>query len=308
MRAGTSIRPERKGGGRAAHSPRLLEGPTLAAVAHFETLRLGWERVRSNKGGHGGDGVSIQAFEADVDARLERLGKTILAGTYRPSLLRRVSIPKADGRTRTLAIPAVVDRVAQSALLAVLLPVVDPRMSDSSWAYRPRRGVRDAISEAEALFKEGYTWSVDADITRYFDRVPHRRLIDELTIWIDDERIVQLIALWLKSFDWRGTGIAQGAPISPLLANLYLHPVDRQLVAAGFPLVRYADDLIVLAKTQEQARDALSLLRELLTARGLSLNKAKSAIRPPDQTFRFLGQDIRANKDDEHFGSPARER
>lgn len=293
MRAHGSKRRDRKV---RSNPPRLIEGPTLAAVAHPQTLRLGWERVRSNKGGPGGDGVGIEEFEAGVALRLEALSQAMLDGSYRPSRLRRVMIPKADGRTRRLAIPAVVDRVAQSALLAVLLPEIDPRMSDSSWAYRPKRGVRDAICAAQTLFEDGYTWSVDADITRYFDLVPHGRLMDELTIWIDDEQIVRLVAQWLKSFDWRGCGIAQGAPISPFLANLYLHPVDRQLVAAGFPLVRYADDLIVLAKTQQKAGDALKLLQDLLKARGLSLNKAKSAIRSPDETYRFLGQDIRAAK------------
>lgn len=154
--------------------------------------------------------------------------------------------------------------------------------------------MRDALEDAGAQFRAGYTWSVDADIASYFDTVPHAQLVDELTIWIDDERLIRLVGLWLRSFGRTRKGIAQGAPISPLLANLYLHPVDRQIVAAGFPLVRYADDLVVLTKTRPEAERALALLRGLLKARGLKLNAAKTHIRAPDETFRFLGQEIRA--------------
>lgn len=274
--------------------PRFIEGPTIEQVASKGALREGWSRVRVNKGGAGGDGVTLENFARNLDRNLDKLGDDLLTGIYLPARLRRVTMPKVDGGSRRLSIPSVVDRVAQAATLIVLTPTLDPRMSEASWAYRPGRGVKDALAGIASAFEEGFVWTVDADITKYFDRVPQQRLIDELTIWIDDERVIRLFGLWLKSFNWRGYGIAQGSPISPLLANLYLHPVDRLIAASGYPLVRYADDLVILTRTATDAETALKLLKSLLTARGLTLNGMKTSIRSPDETFRFLGQQIRA--------------
>ena len=238
--------------------------------------------------------MTIAAFEADMAGHLQSLSQALLDGTYRPKRLRRAHLPKADGGWRALAIPAVVDRVAQTAMLLVCVPYLDPRMSDASWAYRPGRGVAGAIAQANAGFRDGFVWTVDADITRYFDLVPHARMIAELTIWIDDERIIQLVGKWLRGFSRLGIGIAQGAPVSPLLANLYLHPIDRLLVSEGFHVVRYSDDLVVQAKSEADGREAQKLLSRLLNGRGLSLNRAKTRLVGPDEPFVFLGQTLDA--------------
>lgn len=274
---------------------RVMEGASLDDIAQQENLKDAWMRVRANKGGPGGDGMTVERFGRDLERRLSLLSSALLKGRYRPSRLRHAPIPKPDGGRRHLSIPSVADRIVQTATLQVLTPHLDARMTETSWAYRPKRGVREALREVDVLFREGYTWTVDADIAKYFDRVPHDRLIDELTIWLDDERIIHLFGLWLRGFSRTGRGIAQGSPISPLLANLYLHPVDRLIAAAGYPLVRYADDLVVLAKSETEALEARNVLGKLLKARGLSLNGLKTSIRPPNETFRFLGKDIRAN-------------
>lgn len=277
-------------GVRSPRPSRAVEGLKLEDLANIESLREGWAKVRANKGGPGGDGVTIDAFATKLDHHLGHLAAALLEGLYWPGKLRHAKIPKANGEVRTLSIPAVADRVVQSALLVVLAPLLDPHMSDASCAYRPGRGVKDAIWRVQQGFAEGFVWSVDADIASYFDRVPHARLIDELTIWIDDERLISLISRWLRRFSLRGRGIAQGSPISPLLANLYLHPVDRLLVAGGYRVVRYADDLVVQARTKVGAAAARATLARLLNARGLTLNAAKTRIVAPGQEFTFLGQ------------------
>src|SRR5882672_9487708 len=215
---------------------------TLARIAAPEILREAWRRVRANKGGPGADGVTIPEFAGALDSNLAFLSAGLRSGHYRPGRLRRVTIAKPDGRKRRLAIPDIRDRVAQTAALIVIGPLLDPRLSASSFGYRQGLGVDDAIAAVTAAFAAGQTWTLDADIARYFDRVPHRRLTEELAIWLDDAAVLGLFTLWLKSFSRFGRGIAQGAPISPLLANLFLHPLDRLVASAGCTMVRYADD------------------------------------------------------------------
>ena len=274
--------------------PRAIEGLRLEDIANVEALRQGWLKVRANKGGSGGDGVTIDLFARQVDDHLIRLESALLKGSYWPRQLRLTCIPKANGGMRTLSIPAVEDRVVQSTLLLALAPLLDPHMSDASCAYRPGRGVKEAIERVRQGFAAGFEWTVDADIASYFDSVPHARLVDELTIWIDDERVINLIGLWLRRFSIRGRGIAQGSPISPLLANLYLHPVDRLLVVRGYRVVRYADDLVVQARSEADVVAARKQLEQVLAARGLSLNAAKTQIVAPTKDFTFLGQQLSA--------------
>jgi len=201
-------------------------------IASLETLAEAWSRVRANKGGPGGDGVTIAELAPDIERSLEALSKSLLAETYRPHKIRRAFIWKASGGKRPLSIPAVIDRVAQTAAMLALEPEMDQRMSETSLAYRVGRGVPEAIRAVEAAYAAGLGWTVDADIKSYFDTIWHRQLMTDLAIWIDDERILRLLLRWLRTFGWRGRGVAQGAPISPLLANLYLHPVDRLRTAA----------------------------------------------------------------------------
>lgn len=273
---------------------RVVEGVGIEDIASKEALLAGWHRVRANKGGPGGDSVTIEEFSQGLEDKIGRLARQLINDSYRPRALRRAAVPKEGGGQRWLSIPAVVDRVVQSAALEALTPLLEPRMSEASWAYRPGRGVADALTQLEVIFDDGYVWTVDADIASYFDNVPHRRLIEELTIWIDDERVIRLFGRWIKGFNRAGRGIAQGSPISPLLANLYLHPIDRLIKAEGYPIVRYADDLVIMARSEAEVRRAHQLLQELLWSRGLRLNSGKTKIRGPNEAFRFLGADVRA--------------
>jgi CRISPR-associated protein Cas1 len=271
---------------------RLWEGPRLDAIASVETLAEAWSRVRSNKGGPGTDAVTIAALEPEIERALATLSKALLAESYWPHKLRRTFIRKASGSLRPLSIPAVIDRVAQTAAMLILEPAMDVRMSETSLAYRAGRGVPDAIKAVAAAHAEGLAWTLEADIASYFDSIWHRQLMIDLAIWIDDERILRLLLRWLRSFGWRGRGIAQGAPVSPLLANLYLHPVDRLMATLGWRMVRYADDFVVLAASEREAGIALKDVSRLLRGRGLALNPEKTRIVQPSQEFHFLGKRI----------------
>lgn len=267
----------------------VCEGPRLEEIASLETLAEAWSRVRANKGGPGGDGVTIDVLAPVIEHELERLSADLLTERYRPKIPRKALIRKSSGGARKLMIPAVVDRIAQTSALIILEPHCDQHMSEASWAYRPRRGVSQAIATAESARADGYIWTVDADIADYFDRIPHRQLRADLTIWLDDERVLRLLSKWLRAFGRRGRGVAQGAPISPLLANLFLHPLDRQFGMEGAILVRYADDFVVLARTEGQARQAMREIARRLRHRGLQLNSEKTRIVPPGEELTFLG-------------------
>ena len=270
----------------------VREGATFDQLCDPDLLFLAWRRVRANKGKAGGDAETIEAFEEKLDDRLDVLRDGLLHGRYRPSRIRRAWIPKADGSKRWLAIPSVIDRVAQTAALLVLQNDIDRRMSEGSWAYRSGRGVPQALAAVRRGLGNGLVWVVDADIESYFDRVPHDRLMGELAIWIDDERLLHLFRLWLRSFSRWGVGIAQGSPISPLLANVYLHPVDRLMAAEGFQLIRYADDFLVLARTKRRAEQGRRLVERLLRSRRLRLNLVKTRIAAPGETLNFLGAEL----------------
>ena len=172
---------------------RVSEGPRLEDIASLETLAEVWSRVKANKGGPGGDGVTIAELAPEIERSLEALSAALLAETYRPLKLRRAFIKKANGGRRPLSIPAVIDRVAQTAAMLALEPDMDIRMSETSLAYRVGRGPPHAIAAVERAFAAGLVWTVDADIKSYFDTIWQRQLLTDLAIWIDDERILRLI-------------------------------------------------------------------------------------------------------------------
>ena len=267
---------------------------SMALVCDPSMLRTAWQRVRANRGGPGGDGIMLDQFAANLDRELAHLSDEMMSGRYRPGRLRTASIPKPDGRKRILAIPCVRDRVAQCATQLTLQAVLDVRQSSSSFAYRPARGVRDALAAIRGAHAAGLIWTLEADIVQYFDTIPHRRLMAELSIWIEAEDVLRLIATWLDGFGAAGRGIAQGAPISPLLANLYLHPLDRLLVAAGYVPVRYADDFVVLARDAPGVTQAERISRGVLAERGLRLKAEKTRIVRPGEPMHFLGETLRA--------------
>ncbi len=268
---------------------RAYEGATLEDITSLETLAEAWNRVRANKGGPGGDGVTIAELAPEIERSLEALSTALLAETYKPHKIRRAFIRKASGGRRPLSIPAVIDRVAQTAALLALEPAMDARMSETSLAYRIGRGTPQAIAAVRAAQAQGLVWTVDADIKSYFDTIWHRQLMTDLAIWIDDERILRLVLKWLRTFGWRGRGVAQGAPISPILANLYLHPVDRLMATMGWTMVRYADDFVVLTANAKDASRAMKDVERFLRGRGLALNPEKTRIVGPGAELVFLG-------------------
>ena len=254
-----------------------------------DSLARAWRQVRRKKGGPGGDGTTIGMFAAGLPGRLDRLSADLRHGRYRAGPLKRYPIAKPEGGQRWLAIPTVTDRVAQGAFARALSVHLDPGMADVSFAYRPGKSVELAVGRVVAYRLWGYRHVVDADIRRFFDRVPHAPLVACLRQSIDCRRTVGLIAGWLDSFTpWR-RGLAQGSPISPILANLYLAPVDRAFTGRRVRLVRYADDLLLFGRTQAAAAAARDRLERELRHLGLSLNREKTAITGFDQGFCFLG-------------------
>ncbi|TNE65424.1 MAG: CRISPR-associated endonuclease Cas1 [Alphaproteobacteria bacterium] len=255
-----------------------------------DSLARAWQKVYRNAGAPGGDGVSTGAFAADSDLRLRRLAHDLASGLYRPGPLRWLMIPKRQGGQRQLAIPCVVDRVAQTSAAMVLAPVLEPHFEDSSFAYRPGRSAEQAARRVALLRRQGFHWVVDGDLKDYFDSIPHRPLLDRLARYVADDRVLDLVALWLEASSDAGVGVPQGSPISPLLANLYLDDVDEAIAGQGVRLVRFADDFVLLCKSRPKAENALERLQGLCAAHGLALNADKTRIVGFDQAFSFLGK------------------
>ena len=270
------------------------------------TLRAAWARVRSNRGAAGVDGVSIERFAARSEDYLAELEAALRTGSYRAQPVRRVEIPKGDGRTRPLGIPVVKDRIVQTAMKLVIEPIFEATFLDGSYGFRPGRGCQDALREVDRLVKEGFTFVVDADLEGYFDSIPQERLMERVGERISDGRVLGLLRGWLEQDvlagleRWRPTaGTPQGAVISPLLANIYLHPLDALMAAQGHRMVRYADDFVVLCQSREEAGVALVEIRRWVTEQGLRLHPDKTQVgncRQPGQGFEFLGYRFEAGR------------
>ena len=252
-------------------------------------LTAGWERVWRNQGAAGGDGMSVTAFSLGAPERIAALSAALREGSYRPGPLRQTGIPKATGGRRKLTIPSVRDRVAQSAIAQVLTPQLDTEMEDASYGYRPGRSVADAVRRVERLRRQGYVWTLDADIDDFFDTIPIDQLVERLLRSVTEGPLVEVISLWLEQAAVQGRGVAQGSPLSPLLANLYLDELDEHMSAGGLRIVRYADDFVVLAKDRPAAESARKRAEKLLAEHGLTLDTEKTLIRSYDEILRFLG-------------------
>jgi len=264
------------------------------------TLYAAWRGVKRNGGSAGSDHQSIKAFEGKLEGELTRLEQELTQGTYKPRPVWRAYIDKPGSKDkRPLGIPAVRDRVVQAALRLVIEPIFEREFAPNSYGFRPGRGCKDALREVDRLLKAGYTQVVDADLSAYFDSIPHDRLMDEIGKYIADGRVLQVIEGFLKQDIMDGMshwspeeGSPQGAVISPLLSNLYLHPVDMIMAETGFEMIRYADDLVIMCRTGEEAQRALELLRQLVNERGLSLHPVKTRLvdmTVAGQGFEFLG-------------------
>lgn len=263
------------------------------------TLWAAWRRVERNSGSAGVDRQSVEAFAARAEEYLAELSQGLRAGTYRPQPVRRVWIPKAGraGR-RPLGIPTVKDRVVQTALVLVLEPIWEARFAEQSYGFRPQRGCKAALRRVVELLEAGHTWVVDADLEQYFDTIPHAGLLAEVERDIADGGVLALLRAYLTQGVMDGlerwqpeTGTPQGAVISPVLANLYLDPLDHAMAAQGYELVRYADDFVILCRTAAEAGAALAAIRAWLAARGLRLHAEKTRVVDAGQPggFDFLG-------------------
>lgn len=263
-------------------------------------LAAAWQKVQANGGAAGVDRQSIRHFAAHAEQHLDRLAEELRTNTYRPLALRRTYIPKPGStEKRPLGIPAVCDRVVQGALRHVLEPIFEREFAHSSYGFRPQRTAREALRHVNHLLRQGQVWVVDADLQRCFDSIPHAGLLARIRERVADGRVLELVAQFLQADVLDGldcwtpiTGTPQGGVISPLLANIYLHGLDQHLAQHGLALVRYADDFVVLCRTEGEARRALHVIERWTTAAGLTLHPTKTRLVDMGQaraSFEFLG-------------------
>ena len=268
-------------------------------VCDRRTLEASWRAVARNQGAAGVDGQSVQRFAAQAERYLDELAADLQAGRHHPADVRRTYIPKAGGGQRPLGIPTVKDRIVQGAVKRVLEPIFEWEFLDVSYGFRPGRGAKDALRAVDQHLKAGHTWVVDADLKSYFDTIPHTTLLAKVAAHLSDGRVLALIQAYLEQGileglqRWTPTqGTPQGAVLSPLLANLYLHGLDAQMSAQGHAIVRYADDFVILCATEAEAHHALAQVQAWTAAQGLTLHPDKTHLgdcRQAGQGFEFLG-------------------
>lgn len=282
--------------GSPCHGNERTGSALLQAALTRENLQQAFKRVRANKGAAGVDGLDIDQTSQHLVTAWPRIRKQLFSGTYRPSPVRRVMIPKPDGSQRELGIPTVTDRLIQQALLQVLQPILDPTFSEHSYGFRPGRRAHDAVLAAQSYVQSGRRIVVDVDLEKFFDRVNHDILIDRLQKRIPDAGLIRLIRAYLNSGIMDGgvvierhEGTPQGGPLSPLLANVLLDEVDKELERRGHCFARYADDCNVYVRSRRAGGRVMALLRRLYAKLRLKVNETKSAVVSVLADRKFLG-------------------
>ena len=279
---------------RDSAQPRLLE-----AILYKDNFNRAYKRVKANKGAPGIDGMNVEEALPYLREHQKELTDRIYRGKYTPSPVRRVEIPKPDGGVRKLGIPTVIDRTIQQAIAQQLIPLYEPLFIETSYGYRPNKSAKDAIQKVKEYAEQGYTFAVTLDLSKYFDTLNHEKLINLLRKEVKDERVIQLIKRYLKSGVMEngvvmetGEGSPQGGNLSPLLANVYLNEFDQEFTRRGVPCIRYADDIVLLAKSRRASERLLESSTKYLEEKlKLTVNREKSrtvsvfAIR----NFKFLG-------------------
>lgn len=269
------------------------------ALVTIEELAIGFKAVRTNRGAPGIDGVTIEEFESRLQEELDQLKQELENWTYEPQPVRRVEIPKPTGGVRLLGVPCVRDRVVQAAIKNLLEPLLDPKFSDYSYGFRPGRNQRQAVEHAREIVSSGKTYVVDIDLSKFFDRIHHDRLIDRLAEFIPDKRILRLIGKTLRSgvmingvFQTTPEGSVQGSPLSPLLSNVVLDELDKELESRELEFCRFADDCNIFAKTTKAAERIMDSITRFIEDRlKLLVNQEKSQVAKSDRV-KFLGMTI----------------
>ena len=275
----------------------------LQAVLSRDNLARAWKRVKANNGAPGIDGVTVEDWPAHAREHWPAQRERLEGGRYRPQAVRRVEIPKTGGGMRMLGIPTVTDRVVQQAIAQVLTPIFDPTFSESSFGFRPGRNAHQAIRQVQAYVKAGWRIAVDIDLAKFFDTVNHDVVMNLLGRTIRDKPLLALIGRYLRAGVLVGehiepseVGTPQGGPLSPLLANILLDQLDRELHRRGHRFARYADDMIILVKSERAAQRVMrSITRYLESSLKLTVNPAKSKVAPMSQCS-FLSFTIRGTK------------
>jgi RNA-directed DNA polymerase len=289
---------------RAREDAYEASGTLLEKALERGNLFRALSRVEENRGAAGVDGMTVEELRPYLKTHWLELRERLLAGTYEPQPVRRVEIPKPDGGVRLLGIPTVLDRFIQQALLQMLTPIFDPGFSSSSYGFRPRRRAHDAVRAARSYIQEGYKWVVDLDLERFFDRVNHDRLVARVARKVEDTRVLGLIRKYLESGVMVNgvvmettEGTPQGGPLSPLLSNVYLDELDKELEKRGHQFCRYADDCNIYVRSRRAGERVMANVRAFLTERlKLKVNEAKSALERPWKR-KFLGFSFLAGKE-----------
>ena len=280
---------------RETENPARNQG-MMEAICERENLREALQRVKSNKGSPGIDGIRVEQLSDYLKQHWPAIREQLLSGTYQPQPVRRVEIPKPDGGVRKLGIPTVRDRFIQQAVQQVLQKQWDPTFSEHSYGFRPRRSAQQAVAQAQKYIAEGFTWCVDLDLEKFFDRVNHDKLMGRIAQRVEDKRLLKLIRAFLNAGVMEGglvspseEGTPQGGPLSPLLSNLVLDELDRELEARGHRFVRYADDCNIYVRSERAGQRVMESVKRFLTRKlKLKVNEAKSAVAKP-QERKFLG-------------------
>jgi RNA-directed DNA polymerase len=266
-------------------------------------MRKAWKRVKTNAGAPGVDGLAVHEFPAQAHEGWPEIRLRLQTGEYYPWPVKRVEIPKPSGGTRPLGIPTVVDRLIQQAIAQVLMVIFEPGFSDHSYGFRPNRSAHDAVKRVQAYVKEGYRWAVDMDLERFFDTVDHDVLMHRVARKVHDKHVLKLIGKYLRAgviangqFEPTRKGVPQGGPLSPLLSNILLDDLDKELERRGHRFVRYADDFIILVKSQRAGERVMASVKRFIERKlKLKINEVKSKVARMDQTS-FLGFTIVCGK------------
>ncbi len=281
-----------------SESPALTE-KLMEEVCCQENLKAAWKHIRKNKGGPGVDGMAIGATKDHLREHWPSIRSQLLEGNYQPQRVKRVKIPKPDGGVRKLGVPCVVDRLIQQALLQVLQPRWDPSFSEYSYGFRPGRSAHQAVAQAQDYIAEGYCVVVDLDLEKFFDRVNHDMLMARLAARLSDKRVLKLIRAFLRAGVMESglvspaeEGTPQGGPLSPLLSNIVLDDLDKELERRGHRFCRYADDCNIYVRSQRAGERVMTSISRFLTQKlELKVNEAKSAVARPEER-KFLGFSI----------------